>query len=85
MEYVIRTPAQLGPILKSRRQQRGLTQSSAASTVGLKQTTVSAVESDASRSSVETLYKLLSALDLELVLRDKHAKSAKSRTAKREW
>jgi HTH-type transcriptional regulator / antitoxin HipB len=85
MEYVIRTPAQLGPILKSRRQQRGLTQSSAASTVGLKQPTVSALETDASRSSVETLYKLLSALDLELVLRDKQAESAKRRSTKREW
>jgi len=85
MEYVIRTPAQLGPILKSRRQQRCLTQSSAASRVGLKQTTVSAVESDALRTSVGTLYKLLSALDLELVLRDKHAEPAKQRSSKREW
>jgi len=89
MDYVARTPQQLGPILKSTRQQRGLTQGAAGANVGLKQATVSAVEADAARTSVDTLYKLLSALGLELVLRDKRAAAAPERARKparkREW
>lgn len=85
MDYTARTPGQLGPILKSRRQQRNLTQAAAAAKVGLKQATVSAVETDAARTTLETLYKLLSALDLELVLRDRRGPSTAPGTRKREW
>ena len=85
MDYVARTPAQLGPILKSARTERGLTQQIAGEKVGLKQSTVSTVESDAARTSVETLYKLLSALGLELVIRDKTTHRAPAGVPKREW
>ncbi|MBI2383520.1 MAG: helix-turn-helix domain-containing protein [Gammaproteobacteria bacterium] len=85
MDHVARTPAQLGPILKGVRQQRGLTQQAAGAGVGLKQGTVSAIERDAARTGVESLYKLLSALGLELVLRDKAGTSDTTRSAKREW
>jgi hypothetical protein len=37
----------------------------------LRQNAVSAIEADPGRSSVGRLFKLLSALDLELVVRDK--------------
>ncbi len=73
MDFVARTPEQLGQILKSCRAQRKLTQQAAGAKVGIKQSTISLLESEASRSSVETLYKLLSALQLELVLRDRHS------------
>lgn len=82
MDYTARTPGQLGPILKSCRQQRGHTQKAAGTKVGVKQTTISAFEADAGRASVATLFKLLSALDLELVLREKRAPA---RAKKREW
>jgi HTH-type transcriptional regulator/antitoxin HipB len=62
VDYVARTPAQLGPILRSIRAERGLTQHTAGAKVGLKQSTVSAIEGDSARTSVDTLYKLLSAL-----------------------
>ena len=84
MDYVARTPEQLGQLLRSCRAQRDLTQSLAGAKVGLKQSTVSSIELDASRSSVETLYKLLSALDLELVIRDKQAGSPPGHP-RREW
>jgi HTH-type transcriptional regulator / antitoxin HipB len=71
MDYVARTPAQLGPILRSLRSERSLTQQEAGAKVGLKQSTVSAIESHSATSRVDTLYKLLSALNLELVVRDK--------------
>lgn len=86
MDYVARTPKQLAPILKSCRVQRQLTQQTVGSKVGLKQATVSTLEADAARSSVATLYKLLSALGLELVIRDPQAKPSSSGTKKRaEW
>ena len=85
MDYVARAPAQLGPILRSIRAERGLTQQDAGAKVGLKQSTVSAIESDAARTSVDTLYKLLSALGLELVVRDKPSNPGSSGVLKREW
>ena len=85
MDYVARVPQQLGSILKSCRAQRELTQRAAGARVGLKQSTVSAIETDASRTSVESLYKLLSALDLELVIRDKREEPGATRSPSREW
>ena len=86
MAYVARTPEQLGQILKSCRLERKLTQQAAGTKVGMKQSTVSVIESDAGRSSVETLYKLLSALQLELVLRDRNGERTPAPSKKqREW
>lgn len=85
MDYVARTPAQLGPILKSIRIERGLTQQEAGAKVGLKQSTVSAIENSAAHTSVDTLYKLLSALELEWVVRDKSGDPGVSGNDKREW
>lgn len=86
MDVVARTPAQLGAALKSARIRRGLTQTDAASNVGLKQKTVSSLENVGAKTSVETLYKMLSALDLELVIRDKERgePSARNQSSK-EW
>jgi HTH-type transcriptional regulator / antitoxin HipB len=72
MEIVARTPAQLGAALKSARVRRGLSQTDAASNVGLKQKTVSSLETVGARTTVDTLYKMLSALGLELVVREKN-------------
>lgn len=83
MDYVIRTPAQLRDALKARRSTKGLTQREAAGLVGLLPKTISALESKPERSSVESLLKLLAALELELVLRERSAKSKSSRTP--EW
>jgi HTH-type transcriptional regulator / antitoxin HipB len=70
MEYVARTAHQLGQVLKSRRKQLGLTQREVAAKVGLLQAQVSVIESHDANATVTTLYKALSALGLELVLRD---------------
>lgn len=65
------TPAQLASILRGKRREDGLTQKQAGDKVGLLPKTISALESDPSRSSVESLYKLLSALEIELALQPK--------------
>lgn len=71
MEYVARTAHQLGQVLKSRRKQLQLTQREVAAKVGLLQAQVSVIESHDAKATVTTLYKALSALGLELVLRDR--------------
>ncbi|MBP6597206.1 MAG: helix-turn-helix domain-containing protein [Arenimonas sp.] len=62
------TPEQLAAILRGRRQSNGLTQRQAGAQVGLLQKTVSSLETEPSGSSIASLYKLLSALELDLVL-----------------
>jgi HTH-type transcriptional regulator/antitoxin HipB len=71
MEFPIRTPNQLGAVLRGQRKKKKLTQADAGANVGLRQNAVSTIEFDPARSSVGRLFKLLSALDLELVVRDK--------------
>jgi len=83
MEYVTRTPGQLGSVLRSCRNQRGLTQREMGAKVGLKQSTVSNMEANVARTHVESLYKALSSLGLELVIRDRHAVGIAEKT--REW
>jgi HTH-type transcriptional regulator / antitoxin HipB len=78
MEYVARTPAQLGQALKDCRKRRGLTQAAVGASVGLKQGTISVMERHDVTATVETLYKALSALGLELVLRDKSPADARA-------
>ena len=71
MEYPVNTLAQTAHVLRGRRKAKKLTQKTAAESVGLLPKTVSALESSPGRSSLESLFKLLSALDLEMVLRVK--------------
>lgn len=71
MEYPIHTPSQLAAALKSRRKTRGMTQQLVASQVGLLPKTVSALENSPDTSAIDSLFKLLSALGLERVLRTK--------------
>lgn len=70
MEYIARTPQQLGQVLKGCRKKRSLTQASVGSRVGVRQSQISVIEGHGAKATVETLYKVLSALGLELVLRD---------------
>ena len=74
MDYVARTPRQLGQILRACRKKRQLTQGTVGSRVGVRQSQVSSIETRGADITVDTLYRLLSALDLELVLRDKQAR-----------
>lgn len=71
MNYTIHTPRQLGQVLKGQRKSQQLTQQEAAKTVGLLPKTISRLELDTTTATVESLFKLLSALQLELVIRSK--------------
>lgn len=71
IDYSIKTPQQLGAILAGYRKQRGLTQQAAGQKVGLAQSVVSSLEKSPQRAGLARIFKLLAALDLELVVRSR--------------
>jgi transcriptional regulator with XRE-family HTH domain len=87
VEYSVKTPQQLGQVLQGLRKQKGITQKAAGSRVGLLQSAVSEFETAPGRSSVERLFTLLSALELDVFIRDRvtPVRTAKSRSKKVEW
>ena len=73
MKYVISTPGQLSHALRSVRKARGLTQDGAGKLVGLLAKTISALENHPGSATIDSLLKLLSALELELAIMPKDA------------
>jgi HTH-type transcriptional regulator/antitoxin HipB len=78
VEYFIQTPAQLAPVLVGARKSKKLTQKSAGTLVSLLPKTISGLESAPEKSSLASLFKLLSALELEMVLRPKNQRGGSS-------
>lgn len=68
MHPASRTPKQLGAELRRYRKKRNLTQAALSRQIAKRQATVSSLES-AGSGTLETLFAVLSALDLELALR----------------
>lgn len=75
MQQVIRTPHQLGQLLQGRRKALGLSQTALGAQAGMSQKRMSALELGPERITLERLLLLLSALGLELVVREKAADS----------
>lgn len=82
MDSLVLTNRQLALALRARRKSLGMTQVEAASRVGLLPKTVSAMESHPERASVESLFKYLSALNMEVYL---HRKEETSKFGEGEW
>jgi HTH-type transcriptional regulator / antitoxin HipB len=68
MTSLVRTPKQLGEAIRRYRQLAKLNQAQLASKAGLRQATVSEVEGGNAATRIETISKLLAALDLELTI-----------------
>ncbi|EKP4406562.1 transcriptional regulator [Vibrio parahaemolyticus] len=68
---LITSSKQLGIYLRDVRRNQRRNQTKVGEIVGLKQTTVSKLERDPASSSIESLMRLLSSLDLELYIQDK--------------
>lgn len=68
MQYIVKTPTQLGQVLKGYRQVNKKTQAAIAASMGLQQKAVSAIETSTGQISVDRLFQLLAALDLDLVV-----------------
>lgn len=76
MDYVIRTPEQLTPLLRAFRKARGESQADTAARLGVTQQALSALERDPSSAGIARLLQVLSALDVEIVLRERPATDA---------
>jgi HTH-type transcriptional regulator / antitoxin HipB len=63
---LIHSTQELAEFTRDYRKRKHLTQAEASDRVGLRQKTVSAFESKPESTKLETVFKLLSALDLEL-------------------
>ncbi|MCS3904513.1 HTH-type transcriptional regulator/antitoxin HipB [Methylohalomonas lacus] len=81
MEHLVHTPEQLGLVLNNQRRARQLTQAQAARAVGLRAKTVSGLENRPAGATLASFFKLLAALDLELVIR----RRGPSSTSHTEW
>jgi HTH-type transcriptional regulator/antitoxin HipB len=75
METIARTPLQLGNSIRESRRKQGLTQEQLAEKVGVRQRTISDIET-AGKARTDTLLRTLAALDLELLIRPRTKGSA---------
>ncbi len=66
---------QLGSVLRGFRKERELTQGNAGAKTGLPQNAISTIERQTRRVGVARLFKVISALDLELVLRPRRKRA----------
>ncbi|MCZ4285687.1 MAG: type II toxin-antitoxin system antitoxin HipB [Marinobacter sp.] len=70
----ITSPKLLAQALKNTRNSKKLTQQKTAEQIGIKQSTVSGFENQPDKARIETLFKLLSALELELHVTERDSK-----------
>lgn len=68
MADIARSPKQLGNIIHRARKQRGMTQTELANRTGLRQALISEIETGNDGTKMSTIYTLLAALDLELMI-----------------
>lgn len=66
MNNIARTPKQIGNLVKRQRKRLGLSQADLASRVGLRQPTVSLIETGNPAMRLDTFLLVMTALDLEL-------------------
>ena len=78
MDYLIKTPTQLGAVLKGYRRDQKITQADLGARVGLPQNAVSEIEASPDRTSLARVFKLLAALDLDLVVRPRQPTTKRS-------
>jgi HTH-type transcriptional regulator/antitoxin HipB len=68
MIQIARTPKQLGETLRRYRTLAGLNQSQVAAKAGLRQATISKIESGSEATKIETIYDVMAALGLEITI-----------------
>lgn len=68
MNDLARTPKQIGTLLQRARKRRGWTQSDLAARAGLRQATISGIETGDTPARLDSILAVLAALDLELAI-----------------
>jgi HTH-type transcriptional regulator/antitoxin HipB len=69
VEQIARTPKQVGDALRRRRRSLGMHQKDLSGKAGLRQGTISDVEAGEPGTKLQTLFDVLTALDMEVVVR----------------
>ena len=76
MAQIARTPKQIGEAVRRRRQEAGHTQAELGRRAGLRQGTISQIETGNKATQIESICLTLAALGLELVISDRSQGSA---------
>lgn len=76
--YPIKTPQQLGAVLQGYRKTQKLTQAQVGGRVGILQKEISKLELDPSSTTLARIFKLLAALNLEFVVRERETSGDRS-------
>lgn len=79
MEQIVFSPKSLGNAIKRFRKAKKLSQSVAGDPYNIEQSTFSSIEQGVPGTRVETLFRVLAALDLEIVIRPKKATYSKTK------
>lgn len=82
---IIRSPKELALFVASCRKKLGLSQAEVGMRVGLKQKTISAFENKPESTKVDTLFQILSAVNLDLKILSKDEASDAESKWKKEW
>lgn len=81
---IIRTPDQLGPLLRAARLRQGLTQADVAHQLGISTQAVSKLESQAGRASFDRIHRLCLLLGMDIGLQPKNTDTPSGKS-KVEW
>lgn len=81
---IVNNPNDLANYIRSQREDSRQSQSDIADAVGIKQTTVSSFELKPNGTKLETLFRLLAAMELEIDIRPRNEKDC-SEDWKEEW
>lgn len=76
MEYRIAFIKQVSPLLKSLRNQQGLTQKQLGEKLGISQRMVAFIEANPEKTRFERILQVLSILDADLIIRDRNANTS---------
>lgn len=71
VETIARLPKQLGAAIRRERRRQRLTQKQLSDKTRIRQATISLLESGECSAQLDTLLRILSALDMELVVRER--------------
>jgi HTH-type transcriptional regulator / antitoxin HipB len=85
MQQTITTPYQMGQVLAAGRRRAGLTQAEAAARLGVSQSRISTLETDAAALTLNQLLTLFGAYELQLQVLDKGSSVPTSPPSALEW
>jgi len=85
IHYRAANPEQLGLIVAGFRKKHGLTQHQLGAFVGLSQSAVSEIETNPGKTSVARMFRLLSGLQVDVLLAERHSGHAEETPPEPEW